>query len=69
MLKGRPFGGVMIMIRNNLRTVSETVFCCGRYVIVRIADCIVVNVYLTWRGLNAHNHIFCYCYRIDLTTP
>jgi len=50
MLKGRPFGGVMIMIRNNLHTVSETVLCCDRYVIVRIADCIIVNVYLPCAG-------------------
>ena len=50
MLKGRPFGGVMILIRNNLRTVSETVICCDRYAIVRIADCIIVNVYLPCVG-------------------
>ena len=29
---------------------SETVFCCDRYAIVRIADCVIVNVYLPCVG-------------------
>jgi len=45
MLRGRPFGGVMTMIRNELRAVTETVLCDERYVVVRVANCLIVNVY------------------------
>ena len=38
MLRGRPFGGVMILIKNALRTVTETIYCEERFAIVRIAN-------------------------------
>jgi len=38
MLRGRPFSGVMTMIRNELRAATETVLCDERYVIVRVAN-------------------------------
>ena len=49
-LRGRPFGGVMIMINNALRNVTETVFCCDRYAVVRVANCVIVNLYLPCVG-------------------
>ena len=45
---GRPFGGVMTMIRKELRAVTETVLCDERYVIIRIANYLIVNVYLPY---------------------
>jgi len=33
MLRGRPFGGVMILIKNALRTVTETIYCEERFAI------------------------------------
>ena len=50
MLRGRPFGGVMCLIKNNLRAVSRTVYCSERYVIIKVNDCIVANVYLPCVG-------------------
>ena len=50
MLKGRPFGGVMIMIKNDLRRLTETVFCSSRYAIIRVANLLFINVYLPCNG-------------------
>ena len=50
MLRGRPFGGVMTMIRKELRAVTETVLCDERYVIVRVANYLIVNVYMPCAG-------------------
>ena len=50
MLRGRPFGNVITLINNTLRKITETVCCSDRYVIVKIADCLLVNVYLPCDG-------------------
>ena len=57
MLLGRPFGCVMTSIKKSLRKNTETVYCSDRYVIVRIADCLFVNVYLPCVGTNDHTQI------------
>jgi len=49
-IRGRPFGGVMTLISNNLRNITETVYCAERCTIVRIANCIIVNIYLPCIG-------------------
>ena len=46
MLRGRPFGGVMVLISNYLRYCMETVYCCDRCAIVKVGDCLIVNLYL-----------------------
>jgi len=46
MLKGRPFGGVMTMVKNELRKLTETIYCSDRCSIIRVANIILVNVYL-----------------------
>ena len=46
MLRGRPFGGVVTLINNSLRSLTETVFCDERYSVVRVANYIIANVYL-----------------------
>ena len=50
MLKGRPFGGVATLMKNNLRKLIETVYCSERYVIVRVGNYLLVNVYLPCVG-------------------
>ena len=40
----------MTMIRKELRAVTETVLCDERYVIIRIANYLIVNVYLPYVG-------------------
>lgn len=50
MLKGRPFGGVLTMINNNIRHITETIYCSERCNIVRVDKLIIVNVYLPCVG-------------------
>ena len=50
MLRGRPFGGVMMLIKDHLRNHTETVKCDDRYTIVRIGNLLIVNVYLPCCG-------------------
>jgi len=50
MLRGRPFGGVMMLIKNDLRKYTETVVCDERYIIVKIGDLLIVNTYLPCCG-------------------
>jgi len=45
MLRGRPFGGVMILVRNDLRDITKTVYCEERFAIIRIANYLIINVY------------------------
>ena len=49
-LRGRPFGGVMILIKNNLCSVTEILCASDRLVIVRIANMLIVNIYLPCVG-------------------
>ena len=58
MLRGRPFGGVMILIKNALRTLTETIYCEERFAVVRIANYLIVNVYLPCVGSNDRNLIY-----------
>ena len=57
MLRGRPFGGVLTLINNRLRSVCETVHCSERYAIVRVANYLLVNLYLPCTGVTDRTHI------------
>jgi len=50
MLRGRPYGGVITLIKKSLQDMVRTVQCDERYVIVKVADLILVNVYLPCAG-------------------
>ena len=50
LLRGRPFGGVSILINNNIRHLSKTLNCSERYAIVKVANYVIVNVYLPCIG-------------------
>jgi len=52
MLRGRPFGGVMILIRDDLRTLTETIYCEERFAILRVANYLIATVYLPCVGYN-----------------
>lgn len=58
MLRGRPFGGVITLIKNNLRKLTKTIHCDDRYVIIQIGDCIFVNVYLPCAG-SSNRQLIC----------
>jgi len=49
-LRGRPFGGVSILINNNIRQLCSSIFCFERYVIIKVANYLIANVYLPCRG-------------------
>ena len=50
LLRGRPFGGVNILINNKIRDICKTVYCSDRYAIVKIANYIIVSVYQPCAG-------------------
>jgi exonuclease III len=50
MLSGRPFGGVMCLVNNNLRKLSETIYCSERFAVIKVCNCIIINVYLPCVG-------------------
>ena len=47
---GRPFGGVMIMIKKEPRKITESIYCSDRFSLVKIANYLVANVYLPCVG-------------------
>jgi len=49
-LRGRPFGGTMIMISNRLKKITTNIACSERYGVIKIGDCVIVNVYLPCCG-------------------
>jgi len=50
MLCGRPFGGVICLVKKGLCVITKTIHCTDRYVIIKIGNCILVNVYLPCVG-------------------
>ena len=52
MLRGRPFGGVMVLIRDDLRTVTETIYCEERFAILRVGNYLIATVYFPCVGSN-----------------
>lgn len=50
MLRGRPFDGVVILVKSSLRNETSTIYCSGRYVIVKVRNCLFVNIYLPCSG-------------------
>jgi exonuclease III len=49
-LYGRPYGGTMILLKNNFMPVSNCVYASERFVIVKIGDLICINVYFPCVG-------------------
>ena len=45
MLRGRPYGGVMMLIRNELQRLTETIHCDERYVVIRVANYFLMCIY------------------------
>jgi len=50
MLRGRPYGGVLTLVRNNLRVITKTIFCSDRYAVIQVGDFVIINVYLPCAG-------------------
>ena len=58
MLRGRPFGGVICLVKNNLRSITHTIHCDDRFAIIKIGNCIIINVYLPCIG-STNREIVC----------
>ena len=50
LLRGRPFGGIMCLIKKSLRSSTETIFCSDRFAVVRVLNYLIVNLYLPCVG-------------------
>ena len=48
--KGRPFGGTIMLIKNYLRNNTETVYAADRFVIIKVFNLVIINVYLPCVG-------------------
>ena len=51
-LYGRPYGGVATLIKKSLRVYTRVLHCDERYVVIKIDNYIVSNVYLPCAGTN-----------------
>ena len=49
-LLGRPFGGMMILIRNDLMPVCQCIDASERFIVVKVGDVICINIYLPCTG-------------------
>ena len=49
-LYGRPFGGVAILVKNELRHCVQTIHCAERYAIILVKNLLVVSVYFPCSG-------------------
>jgi len=49
-IKGRPFGGVISMISNDLRKYTVTIACSDRYTIIKVYNTIIINLYMPCIG-------------------
>jgi exonuclease III len=49
-LRGRPFGGVVFLVKRDLFKHVQILSCADRYVIIRFMDFIIVNVYMPCFG-------------------
>lgn len=57
MLVGRPFGGVMTLVNNRLRPISSVIHCSDRFVIIKINNFMVINIYLPCSGTPNRIHL------------
>ena len=60
MLRGRPFGGVICLVKNSLRSITHTIHCDDGFAIIKIGNCIIIiiNVYLPCVG-STNREIVC----------
>ena len=51
-LSGRPYGGIMVLIKKSLRSITETIHCEERFAIIKIANYIFLMYIFHVRGVN-----------------
>ena len=57
-LRELPFGGVAALINVNLRSVSTTIASSERYCAIKIADWIIINIYMLCSGTFNRNELY-----------
>ena len=57
-LVGRPFGGTMTLIKNELMPVCECISASERFVVVRVGDLLCINVYLPCVGTTDRETVY-----------
>jgi exonuclease III len=67
LVKGRPFGGIMMLISNKLRKITETLYCSERYAIVKIGNCLIFDLYLPCAG-TVDRYLICEDILLDLSS-
>ena len=58
MLFGRPFGGVITLIHKRIRSAMQTIYCEERFVIVKVSNYLIANVYLPCSGTSDRLSIY-----------
>ena len=56
-LRGRPFGGMAVVIGDNFRRCMRTVMCTSRIIAVLVSDILVVNVYLPCQSVKNYKEL------------
>jgi len=56
-LMGRPYGGTMVLIKNELLSVCECVHTADRFVVIRVGNILLINVYLPCTGTTDRENI------------
>ena len=51
LLRGRPYGGVMVLVSKKLQSHIELICAADRYVLFVIGDLLIVNVYIPCIGI------------------
>ena len=67
MLRGRPFGGVVTLIKKKYRSCTQSIYCDERFVVIRFANYLIVNVYLPCSGTKERASI-CSSVLADITS-
>ena len=49
-LVGRPFGGMMTLLKNGFMQVSECIYTSERLVVIKVGDVLLIGVYLPCVG-------------------
>ena len=49
-IRGRPFGGLMTLIKKEFRNLMQTIHCEERFTVVKLANYLIINVYLPCVG-------------------
>ena len=67
MLRGRPFGGVMTLINKKVRKNTITIHCEERFVVIKVFNILLVNVYCPCSG-TADRSLIYECLLSDIMT-